>query len=57
MVKYQPKGGMCATCVHSSKDCSKLPFHTYRVLEYLEEGDYEIRQVKCKKFQRRSERG
>lgn len=25
-MKYQPKGGMCATCLYKSHDCSKLPF-------------------------------
>ena len=25
-MRRQPKGGMCVTCEHAFRDCSKLPF-------------------------------
>lgn len=28
---YQPKGGMCFTCLHKDRDCSNLKFDEMRV--------------------------
>ena len=30
-LRYQPKGGMCMTCIDAPKDCSMLPFGDMRV--------------------------
>ncbi len=30
---YQPKGGMCLTCIHRKSGCSQLPFKDMYVLE------------------------
>ena len=27
-MKHQPKGGMCAICIHKKEDCLHLPFKT-----------------------------
>ena len=48
-MKHQPKGGMCATCVHAHHNCSHLPFNTMPALTQ----DAQIVIVRCTEFQRR----
>lgn len=45
---YQPKGGMCATCLYRGADCSKLPFDKMPV--HSRDGDAVI--VICKDYRR-----
>lgn len=49
---YQPKGGMCASCMHSSRDCSTLPFKQYPVIERYALKGNSINIVKCGEFKR-----
>lgn len=48
---HQPKGGMCATCVHARRNCSHLPFSTMPPLS--RDGQTVI--VRCTEFQRRAQ--
>ena len=45
---YQPKGGMCATCIHQLRDCSHLPFHTMKPISKSTDLGYVI--VRCTDF-------
>ncbi|MFJ4542979.1 hypothetical protein ACIP1X_05165 [Pseudomonas sp. NPDC088885] len=47
---HQPKGGMCATCVHAHRDCSHLAFSTMPRLS----NDGQTVIVRCTDFQRRT---
>lgn len=42
-----PKGGMCASCVHSKRNCSALPFDRYPVIKRYPDG---TQAVKCAEF-------
>jgi len=48
-MNQQPKGGMCATCVHAHRNCSRLPFSTMPTL--ARDGQTLI--VRCTEFRRR----
>lgn len=50
-MNYQPKGGMCATCVHAYRDCSHLLFSTMPPLSR----DNQTVIVRCTDFQRRAQ--
>jgi len=41
---YQPKGGMCTTCVHKLRDCSALPFEDMQVVKVYSDG---VKAVRC----------
>lgn len=45
---YQPKGGMCSSCAHKHKDCSRLPFQDMQVLSR----SCDVVIVKCSEFKR-----
>lgn len=45
-----PKGGMCAVCTHSKRDCSALPFGRYPVIKRYPDG---TKAVKCAEFKRK----
>lgn len=47
-VNYQPKGGMCAKCIHKHDDCSKLDFSKMKQIQ--RDSDSVI--VKCVNFDR-----
>ncbi len=44
---YEPKGGMCTTCVHVKGDCSNLPFSTYPQIDTYNDLGFEIVRVRC----------
>lgn len=47
---YAPVGGMCRSCEHLNKDCSHLPFNTYKVALKSQDGwNY----VACKEYTKR----
>jgi len=46
MILYQPKGGMCASCVSKLNDCSHLVFSEMKVIEKYND----IKIVKCEKY-------
>ncbi len=48
-IQHQPKGGLCAACIHRTRDCSFLRFDTMPVIE----ADGLTRIVRCTDFQRR----
>ncbi len=45
---YQPKGSLCFNCVHKARDCSHLPFHEMRVVEYV----WNVRIVRCTEYKK-----
>lgn len=47
---YQPKGGMCAKCIHKHEDCSKLDFSKMKQIQRTLNAVI----VKCDKFNRQS---
>ena len=47
MKKHQPKGGMCAVCVHKKEDCSHLSFKTMKPIKTYPDGTII---VKCTSF-------
>lgn len=47
---YQPKGGMCAACIHAARDCTHLDFAQMPVIGKWR-GVALI--VKCREFQKR----
>lgn len=47
---YQPKGGMCAKCIHQHEDCSKLDFSKMKQIHRTLNAVI----VKCDKHQRQS---
>ena len=53
VLKFQPKGSMCATCVDRRKSCKHLDFHLMvPVLETIKIEDIAIMIVKCSEFKR-----
>ena len=40
---FQPKGSMCMTCKHATRDCSHLLFHDMPVIEQY----YLVARVRC----------
>jgi len=50
-VTYTPKGSMCIACVKKTEDCSKLPFHSFPVIETTRDTPA-INIVKCMAFKR-----
>ena len=52
MIKHQPKGGMCAVCIHMKEDCSHLPFKTMPSISRKPSEDGIII-VKCTSFERK----
>jgi len=46
--QYQPKGGMCATCVHRSRKCHHLPFDEMPIIGTQPN----VRIVRCTEFKR-----
>ena len=51
-MKHQPKGGMCAICIHMKEDCSNLPFKTMPSISRKPSQDGIII-VKCTSFERK----
>ncbi|MGL4600259.1 MAG: hypothetical protein ACRCVE_01880 [Plesiomonas sp.] len=49
-VNYQPKGGMCAKCIHKHEDCSKLDFSKMKQIQRT----LNTVIVKCDKHHRQS---
>ena len=50
-LEYQPKGGMCRTCVNRDADCRHLPF---KDMQPLGKGDSDGTViVRCDNFKRR----
>ncbi|MGL5280708.1 MAG: hypothetical protein ACRC8W_03005 [Plesiomonas shigelloides] len=47
-VNYQPKGGMCAKCIHKHEDCSKLDFSKMKQIQRSSNSVI----VKCVNFER-----
>lgn len=47
---YQPKGGMCFTCVRSAEDCGGMTFSEMPILYETSEG---AAVVKCINYERR----
>lgn len=45
---YQPKGGMCAACIHAPRKCDHLPFNKMPPIKR----DAETIIVRCTDFQR-----
>lgn len=54
-MRYQPKGGMCATCRHFNRGCSHLPFSTMPVIDSYIDEDGVAYIVRCKEFERKQE--
>ncbi len=51
MFSYQPKGSMCAVCVHKESDCSNLDFEVMRpIMEEFKSKTNTMRVVKCEHF-------
>jgi len=50
--KYQPKGGMCKTCIKRAELCNYLPFNTMPVIEKYREYEVTISVVRCTEFER-----
>lgn len=46
----QPKGSMCASCKHSARDCSSLPFSYMRPVKRYPDGTVS---VICTGFERK----
>lgn len=51
-VEKVPKGFMCVSCTHVNRDCSHLPFDTYRPIIKHKDG---VIEVKCEEFKRKDE--
>jgi len=56
-MNYQPKGGMCAACIHKDRNCSHLNFEYMRpILKVFEvqtkTGIEIVKIVKCDEFKR-----
>jgi len=49
---YQPKGSMCAICVHKNSKCSHLDFSKMKVIETLELHGDSLKVVRCTEFKR-----
>jgi hypothetical protein len=49
---YQPKGGMCLSCVHAHADCSALPFAQMPVIGKVTD---DVMIVRCVRFERAQE--
>jgi hypothetical protein len=49
--EYMPKGGMCMTCIHRSRDCSGLPFATMPIISIARN---RVAIVKCTEHERDS---
>jgi hypothetical protein len=49
-VKYQPKGGMCASCAKAHDDCSGFDFSAMKVIDFCSGGKIKI--VRCNHFVR-----
>ena len=45
-MKYQPKGGMCMTCINAMRDCSNLKFDKMKPLKK----DCDIIIVRCEDY-------
>lgn len=52
MIEHRPKGGMCASCQHSKRNCSHLPFSSYPVLKREED----VVVVRCMDYTRADKR-
>ena len=42
-LRYQPKGGMCLTCIWASADCTNLEFEAMPVIGTTAEGQVIVR--------------
>jgi hypothetical protein len=47
-MNHQPKGGMCAACVHAPRKCNHLPFNKMPPIKH----DAETIIVRCTDFKR-----
>jgi len=49
-ITHYPRGEMCLSCIHLHKNCSSLPFPTYKVIG-VDKGT-QLKEVKCAEFRR-----
>lgn len=47
-INYQPKGGMCMSCVNKHKDCSTLDFKSMPIIDKSKD----VIIVRCAEFNR-----
>lgn len=50
VIKFQPKGGMCAVCADKNKCCDHLTFFDMPVIGNYREDDQSIMIVRCLGF-------
>ncbi|CTQ75951.1 hypothetical protein LAX5112_04421 [Roseibium alexandrii] len=48
---HQPKGGLCANCIHSVRICSHLDFTSMPVIKTYDDG---TKAVKCSDYSKRN---
>ena len=46
--KYQPKGGMCCSCINRHADCKKLNFSVMPPIKFCKDGAIIVRCVEFK---------
>ena len=49
-MKYIPKGGMCATCIHTDRNCMGLSFSKMPIISRTED----LIIVKCTEYERKT---
>ena len=52
ILKFQPKGSMCAVCADKHKDCSGINFYKMPVIDTDRNEEHTVMIVACKYFKR-----